>query len=52
MICFCNLQGWPFFSHRLNTILQSDRIVVMDAGKASFYMLFYIDLLFMQLLYN
>ena len=24
-----------FFSHRLNTILNSDRIIVMDSGKAS-----------------
>ena len=25
------------FSHRLNTILKSDRIIVMDSGKASFF---------------
>ena len=25
------------FSHRLNTILKSDRIIVMDSGKESFF---------------
>ena len=29
------------FSHRLNTILNSDRIIVMDSGKESFFFVHY-----------
>ena len=36
-LCFVKLR----FSHRLNTILKSDRIIVMDSGKESFFLKHY-----------
>ena len=39
------------FSHRLNTILKSDRIIVMDSGKESFFFVHYFHSLILTVVF-
>ena len=50
LFLYVSSKVWPIFSsHRLNTILKSDRIIVMDSGRASFF--FFLKYYFMVFLF-